>query len=126
MGISSRRSRKRGGSLLLHRGGLFLRCQKQTPSPPESPMRCSRNYCVPPKVLCVAPEITAFPRKSYALLQKLLHSPESAMRCPEKSSTLGSSRPATGVNTLFAAEAQVSPPTCQLRRDPGRFAAGST
>src|SRR5205085_588302 len=72
---------------------------------PESPMRFSRNYCVPPQVLCVSPEITAFPRKSYAFPQKLLRSPESPMRSPGKSSTLGSSRTAAGINTLFAAEA---------------------
>src|SRR5438132_1461055 len=43
-------------------------------------------FCVPPKVVCVAPEITAFPRKSYAF--------------PGKIVDLG-----IFPNTLFAAEA---------------------
>src|SRR5207253_1628825 len=68
-------------------------------------MRSARNFCTPPKVLCVPPEISAFPQKCSAFPQEFMHSPESPMCSPGKPSTLGSSRTAAGINTLFAAEA---------------------
>ena len=39
-------------------------------------------FCIPRKVLCVSPEISAFPRKSYAFPRKFLRSPGSPMHSP--------------------------------------------
>src|SRR5438552_1150539 len=49
---------------------------------PQSTLRSPGDFCIPPKLLGVPPQISAFPPKYSAFPQKFLHSPESTLRSP--------------------------------------------
>ena len=51
---------------------------------PENPVSSPRNLCIPPKVLCVPPEIYVFPRKSYAFPPEIYAFPRKSYAFPQK------------------------------------------